>query len=571
MTDNNAIILNSTIRQRKKEIDDSFTDGEFFEIFTFDQLLKNFELSYEDYYYGKVGNGDDGGIDGFFFFINGELIKEEIDSNDFKRKPKLELFIIQSKRSVTFSEAVFQKINTTIQDLFDLSKDMNKLSSFYNEELIERATIFRNSYLSLASKHPELNLHYIYASKGDKNKIHTKVENEATLIKENTKKYFSGSKIKVSFFGAKELLELSRIEKTYTLTLNFIENVLSKGEDNYVILTNLEDYYDFVTDENSNIRNYIFEANVRDFQGYVEVNKDITKTLTEENELDFWWLNNGITILASKATVTGKTMTLDDVQIINGLQTTNCIYDYISSKKNENENLTKNEKERSLLVKILIIDKNESRDKIIKATNFQTSIPPASLKATEKIQRDIEDYFKGKDLFYDRRKNYYKNIGKPANKIISIPLLAQSLNSIIRKEPHISRARPSSLLKNKETYDQLFNDTISPDTYLLCAQIIRKVELRLREQTEGYTSQEKRNLKFQITMATIIKTLNKKDYYIEDLKNLTINAIQINLLDSTIKEIIDLTRKYMRKNSSSLEVSSKSKDLTEYILNKVSL
>jgi len=571
MTSNDPIILDSTIKQRKEEVGSDFSEEDFFEIFTFDQLLKDYELSYEDLCYGKVGDGNNGGIDGFFFFINEELIKEEIDPTDFKRKPKLDLFIIQSKRSHTFSEDVFQKINTTIQDLFDLSKDMQKLVSFYNESIIEKASIFRNSYLSLASKHPKLNLNYFYASKGNKSEIHSKVKNEAKLVKDNTKKYFSGSKINLNFFGAKELLELSRIEKTYTLTLNFIENVLSKGEDNYVLLTNLEDYYNFATDDNSNIRNYIFESNVRDFQGYIEVNKDILQTLLKEKVLDFWWLNNGITILASKATVAGKTITLDDVQIINGLQTTKCICDYINFKNEKNQDLTEDEKKRSLLIKILIIDDDEARDKIIKATNFQTSIPPASLKATEKIHRDIEDYFKGQDLFYDRRKNYYKNIGKPANKIISIPLLAQSLNTIIRKEPHVSRARPSSLVKNKEIYNQLFNETISPETYLFCAQLVKKVESRFREQTEGYTSQEKRNLKFQIVLGIIIKSLNSKDYHIEDLKDIKINDIEKNLIDRTITEIIDLTRNYMKLSKLSLEVSSKSKELTEHILNTINL
>lgn len=567
MTSNDPIILDSTIKQKKDEIGSDFSEADFFEIFTSEQMLKNYELSYEDLCDGKVGNGNDGGIDGFYFFINGEYILEEIDPNNHKKKPILELFIIQSKRSLTFSEDAFQKINTTIQDLFDLSKDMDKLTSFYNEDLLEKAKIFRNSYLALASKHPLLRINYVYATKGNTSEIHVKVKNEAELVKANTIKHFSGSEVNYSFFGAKELLELSRVEKTYTLTLNYIESVLSKGEDNYVLLTNLEDYYKFVTDENNHLRNYIFESNVRDFQGYVEVNKDIIETLNHEKKLDFWWLNNGITILASKASVTGKTITLDDVQIINGLQTTNCIWQFF----NDNAYIADTEKNKSLLVKILIIDNPDSRDKIIKATNFQTSIPPASLKATEKIQRDIEDYFKTKDLFYDRRKNYYKNIGKAANKIISIPLLAQTVNSIIRKDPHASRARPASLLKNKETYDQLFNDTISPDTYLLCGQIIKKIESRFKDHLEGYTSQEKRNLKFQITMSIIAKLTEKINYHIEDLKDLTIDDLTNDNIDKITKEVIELTRNYMRDKSLSLEVSSKSKELTDYLLNNLEI
>ena len=569
MSGNDAIILDSTVRQKKEEMGNELEEGSFFEIFTFEQILKDYEVSYEDIDYGKVGDGDDGGIDGFFFFINKELIKETIDPNDFKQRPKLDLFIIQSKRSPTFSESIFQKINTTIQDIFDLKKNIETLRSFYNESLVERARIFRESYLSLASKHPSLELHYFYASREGIDDISPKVYNEAKLTSDITLKYFSGSKTNIKFLGARELLGLSRIEKSYTLSLNFIENILSKGENNYLLLANLMDYYKFVTNTDSTIRSYIFDSNVRDFQGSVEVNMDMMKTLLFEKKLDFWWLNNGVTILASNATVTGKTITLDDVQIINGLQTTNCIHKYIQSKINKKDEISNEEKNRSLLVKVIIIKNEEARDKIIKATNFQTAIPPASLKATEKIHRDIEDYFKEYDLFYDRRKNYYKNIGKSANKIISIPLLIQILNTIIKKEPHVSRARPSSLIRNVEIYSQLFNESICPETYLLCAQILKKVTSKFKEPLEDYTSQEKSNLKFHIAMGLVMKILKNKDYSLNDLDLINIQNIPDSLINETISEIISLTRSYRIPKNLSLELSSKSKELTEYLLKHI--
>jgi hypothetical protein len=571
MASNDPIILDSTITQKKSVVGVDYSDADFFEIFTSEQALKDYELSYEELDDGKIGGGDDGGIDGFFFFINGDYIIEKIDPADFKMRPSLNLFVIQSKQSPSFTEDIFQRINTTIQDIFDLSKDVKKLASFYNANLLEKVNIFRESYLSLASKHPILKITYVYASKGDTSGIHKKVRNEADLVVEKTKEKFTGAQVDIKFFGAKELLELSRIEKTYTLTLNFIETFLSKGEDNYVVLTNLKEYFDFITDEDGNLRKYIFESNVRDYQGNVEVNIDILKTLSSEKELDFWWLNNGITILASRASVTGKTITLDDVQIINGLQTTNCIWKHFNEKQKNGEASFDDEKNKSVLVKILIIDKDESRDKIIKATNFQTAIPTASLKATEKIQRDIEDYFKANDLFYDRRKNFYKNSGKSATKIISIPLLAQSLNSIIRKEPHTSRARPASLLKSNEVYGQLFGEEITPEIYLFCAQVIKKIQARFREQLAGYTAQEKSNLRFQVLMATVIKLLKTKEYGINDLKALKISDISIELIDSATKEVIDLTKNFMAANPQSLDVLSKSKDLTDYILENITI
>src|SRR5690606_26331250 len=72
----------------------------------------------------------------------------------------------------------------------------------------------------------------------------------------------------------------------------------------------------------------IFESNVRDFQGSTEVNAEIKKTLESESTPDFWWLNNGVTVLASKSSINGDVITIADPQIVNGLQTSTQIANY---------------------------------------------------------------------------------------------------------------------------------------------------------------------------------------------------------------------------------------------------
>ena len=56
--------------------------------------LKNFDLSYDELLSGKVGTGGDGGIDGFFTFVNSELSDEDTDFSEFKRSPLIETLII---------------------------------------------------------------------------------------------------------------------------------------------------------------------------------------------------------------------------------------------------------------------------------------------------------------------------------------------------------------------------------------------------------------------------------------------------------------------------------------------
>lgn len=71
---------------------------------------------------------------------------------------------------------------------------------------------------------------------------------------------------------------------------------------------------------------------------------------------------------------------------------------------------------RSILLKIIITNKKETMDTIIKSNNSHNPVPPALLRATHKVQRDIEDYFLANGYFYDRRKNYYRNQNKPIKK-----------------------------------------------------------------------------------------------------------------------------------------------------------
>lgn len=56
-----------------------------------------------------------------------------------------------------------------------------------------------------------------------------------------------------------------------------------------------------ITSEHGELLEYLFESNVRDYEGDVEVNEQIRETLHNQNDkAEFWWLNNGITILAAK-------------------------------------------------------------------------------------------------------------------------------------------------------------------------------------------------------------------------------------------------------------------------------
>lgn len=564
MPTNEVILLDNTMQQKKAQIADSLSDSDFFELFGFEQVLKNYDLSYDELLYGKVGAGGDGGIDGFFTFINGELLTEDLDLSGVKKGSTIELYIIQAKRTASFSEAAIDRVNTTVADLFCLENDLADFQTIYNADLIDQATLLRHTYMALALKHPNLVVQYFYVSKGKTANIHQNVRNRAETLENTIANYFPGSQVKVTFFGARELLDASRREKSYTLQIKFLESYVSRGENDYVILSSLEDYYGFISDEDGNLRRYVFESNVRDWQGNVEVNKDIGKTLESDDDVDFWWLNNGITVLASKASIVGKTITLDDVQIVNGLQTTVSIHNYLKGKT-----LEPKDRRRSILVRIVVTSDSQKRDRIIKATNFQTAIPAASLKASDPLQRDIEDFFQSRGLYYDRRKNYYKNIGKPSDKIISIPYLAQVVMAVVLRKPDYARTRPTSLIKKQEDYQQVFNESLGLTVYLVCARIMKEIDKFIRNYATSYSMRDKTDLKFHILMALIAKLTGTMDYKVADVEALLEIDIPQDIMGETVSEVVELARSHSLSNDIPIEKLVKTRDFVTYLLSRL--
>jgi hypothetical protein len=577
MAANDVIVLNSILEQNKSNSANSMSDDKYFELFTFEQILKEYELDGDELASGQIGGGDDGGIDGFFIFVNRININEDTDLEFLSKNPEIELFLLQSKQSPSFSESAIEHVIATSKDIFNLEKDKSDFEKFYNSILIDKVTIFRQIYLRLASRHPLLKVNFIYASKGDKVNVNQKVQNRANTLKETICQYFTGATANVEFIGARELIDASRREKNYTLKLKFLENYISRSETNYVLLSSLIDYFEFVTYGNGGLRGYIFASNVRDYQGSnVAVNKDIKQTLESEDKLDFWLLNNGITILASKASIVGKTINLDDVQVVNGLQTTNTIYNYLKDKdltviKQEN---------RATLIKIVVTNDTEDRDRVIKATNFQTAIPVASLKATERIQADIENYFLSKDWFYDRRKNYYKNMGKPSNRIVSILYLAQAVMAIVLIEPDVARARPSSIIKKENDYKRVFKSSFKMDMYLFCAKMMKQVDSFLsstiaspckkEDNKQWFHTSTIRYISFHLAMLIVVKLIGKTDYKLKDVEAILEVDSNSEIMSQTLSELIELTNVYVASRPSvSISILSKQKEFVKYLLENV--
>lgn len=274
------------------------------------------------------------------------------------------------------------------------------------------------------------------------------------------------------------------------------------------------DYYRLISDENGKLKKYLFDSNVRDYMGEKGANMDIMETLkTNHNDVDFWWLNNGITILSTSAVNIGKAIKMQNTQIVNGLQTSLTIYKFFSDT---NTDLNDN---RSVLIKIITQTNEEIRDKIIRSTNNQTTIELKSLFATDKIQRDIEDILLQHDLYYERRTNYYANQGIDNSQIFDIMYLAAGYVGLILKAPEKAANFKQRDLKILPKYTSIFNDRDTLEIWPVIAKILRKTDNFIKKQSSPDGNKEKmvRRSRYIVAIITLGRLLGKYNFSSKDL------------------------------------------------------
>jgi hypothetical protein len=363
------------------------------------------------------------------------------------------------------------------------------------------------------------------------------------------------SKADLNFVGARELIELASKPPKLDFTLK-CSCLMQSPRGGFVALLPLTEYVRLITSDSGDLRTSLFESNVRDYQGAVAVNEAIERTLRSPGIEDFWWLNNGITIVAEKVSGGIPALVLGDPQIVNGLQTSQKIYDYFVTQSKASKEDT-----RELLVRIIQAPNPDSRDRIIFATNSQTAIPRAYLWATKQIHRDIENYFRNNDLYYDRRKNSWRRAGIPFDKVVGITELAQAVGAMLRQEPSEARSSPGRFFAEHK-HKTVFSERYKLPLYVVCAKVKKNAAAFFRtvERDKGHRN----NLIFYLmTAATCIalRTAKPPHHRIADLDP---NKVNRQVFETALAMVRPIYDKY-----GATDQAAKGKEMTEDLLNRL--
>ncbi|QQU02170.1 AIPR family protein [Myroides odoratus] len=564
---NSKIILEGCIKTFKENNEIELGESDVFELFTLTQILKEKNITFENIENSIVDGGNDGGIDSILILVNGEIVEsfDELENCQFSNKTVTEIIITQCKKENSFKELTVDKLITTIPIILDLQKDEQVLINRFNGALVDKVLTLREIWQKTVIAGGSIYCKFNYCANAIFVEVNNVFEEKIKQLKNLTSTYISvKNSVDFEMYSCTELLELYQKQKSNRLILEFKDRplIIDYNDDiGYIGTVKLDVYKEFLTSDEGNIREDLFESNIRHFQGLVDVNKKIKETIEQITEEDFWWLNNGITIIAEEPTEIGRKLSLENVQIVNGLQTSYSIF-------NNHELLNE---ERSVLVKIIINKNKDIVDNIIASTNRQNAVSATLLRATEPIQRELELFFSNEGYFYDRRKNYYKNQGKPALRIFGIQFTAQAIESIIHNNPHSARSTPTSLLKNDSTYNRIFDPKKHFKVYLNSCLISKKAHMFLLNIKELEVKNRTVNFKLHFASLTLKVLYELKFVPLNELENFKIDELTDKVLNDTLKLLDDSILKYLEEyKGTNLINIAKSKDFTDFLFKSFS-
>ena len=213
----------------------------------------------------------------------------------------------------------------------------------------------------------------------------------------------------------------------------------------------------------------IFDENVRVYlTGRNRFNQRIIESALAESNSQFWYLNNGVTLTCDSMDyppgVRGPRLTLRNVQIVNGGQTSNALFESWQQDPERVRNVL-------LLVRVYETKTPEINVRIAETTNSQTPIRSRDLRANDEIQRKLEEAFLAKGLFYERKANQHKDKEKRLR--IDALEAAQAYVAFHQSEPLVAAKDRGKIFG--DLYDSVFTDDLTAELLLASTEAFKPI------------------------------------------------------------------------------------------------
>jgi hypothetical protein len=220
---------------------------------------------------------------------------------------------------------------------------------------------------------------------------------------------------------------------------------------------------------NANPDGSVFDLNIRRFLGgRGAVNKDIQNTCTSpENSYEFWFLNNGITIVCDEFDANTDPddahIKLENMQIVNGCQTATTL-----AVAQQEGTLASDVR---VMVRIYETSDTDLVDKIVLTTNNQNQISSRDLRANDPVQLDMENGFHIYGFYYERKTRQFDTRQIPTSSIFANESVGQWYLAVVMKNPADARGRKYKVWK--EHYNKIFSGQQRIEPYIIASLLGR--------------------------------------------------------------------------------------------------
>jgi len=400
---------------------------------------------------------NDAGIDAIFI---GDVNDYDFSVTIFQGK-----YVFDLNKDHNFPANSIQRVIGSIAAIFDPGKPIEM-----NDDLTPKVADIR----SLITDGLIPNIKCIFTNNG------LKWNNDGNHHIENSG--FPESQVRFEYFNHKDIVDSIQSKKGINETLQLAGKTVQEGFNFKRVLIGKMNVLDIVKlfdvhgDNllNRNIRNYLGLNSNR-------VNSEIRNTLIGDKRDNFYFYNNGITMICSKFAnnelqETNWKVRVNDLQIINGGQTCKTI------QRTIRENPDIDYSNAYVLVRLYELS-GEDMDSLITditiATNSQNPVDLRDLRANDDLQKRMETAVADLGYTYKRKKN---NTIPPRDTVILSSVAAESIYSVWKKKPYQAKFKKNELFG--AFYHQVFDDingaqlVLAVLIYRFCDSQRKKTSLR---------------------------------------------------------------------------------------------
>ena len=285
--------------------------------------------------------------------------------------------------------------------------------------------------------------------------------------------------------------------------LNVSKNNIKEIGDNYLIgYITAKELLDciapIIAEEKRTLYTDVFKNNIRLYLGNeTSVNRGIEKTLKEESH-KFHYYNNGLTITTLSINKdNSKNYSIKPVNIVNGCQTANSIYNVASSTPSLPIEDIK------IPVRIIQTESEEDYNNITIRTNNQNGVDIQDLISITEIQKELESKF-GKLTLFDKQFLYKRQ--KTQEDSFDVDFIVQ-IDDILRASFSTIMLIPNKVSgyfdKTTAKYIEYIFDEILIDIYIRATVLLKFIEEKIEDDNLEFA-----RLKYHI-LYLMYKFLNK--------------------------------------------------------------